>query len=82
MTDANGKKIFEGDICDFTVFRLDGSDKQQFRGSVIYDGSRFVLTDSKEKDVLYDLDYVLLNDDGFEVIGNIHDDPKLLEVQK
>lgn len=81
LTDANGKKIFEGDICDFTAFRYDGRDKQ-LRGAVIYDGSRFVLTDSKEKDVLYDLDFILLNDDGFEVIGNIHDDPELLEVQK
>ena len=81
LNDKNGVKIFEGDICDFTVFRLDGSDKP-FRGSVIYDGSRFVLCVNKEKDVLCDLDYVLLNADELGVIGNVHDNPELLEVQK
>ena len=79
LNDRNGKRIFEGDICDFTAFNYDGSDKQ-FRGVVTYDGSGFILSDGKEeKDFVFELDYILLNDDGVEVIGNIYDNPELLK---
>lgn len=75
MIDKNGKKIFEGDIVQ---------DTQSFLfGKVVYatpqdgfDGMAGFMVD--------DVDDGLQNYNGFwhlvEVLGNIHDDPELLEV--
>lgn len=83
LTDKNGKKIFEGDICDFTVFDCFDNDTQ-YRGVVVYDGSRFMLWKSAESEYYgadggFDLDWVIAQDDEFEIVGNIHDTPELLE---
>lgn len=82
LQDKNGKKIFEGDICDFTVFDCCDNDTQ-YRGVVTYVGSRFMLWKSVESEYYgadggFDLDWVISQDDEFEIIGNIHDNPELL----
>lgn len=83
LTDKNDVKIFEGDICDFTVFDYLDNDTQ-YRGVVIYAGSRFMLWKSEDNEYYgadggFDLDWVVAQDDEFEIIGNIHDNPELLE---
>lgn len=83
LTDKNGKKIFKGDICDFTVFDCFDNDTQ-YRGVVVYAGSRFMLWKSVESEYYgadggFDLDWVIAQDDEFEIVGNIHDNPDLLE---
>lgn len=69
LTDKNGKKIFEGDICKGawgTIFQ------------VVYDDC-YLGFRAKEKSGLSNcIDYYGL--DRIEVIGNIHDNPELLEV--
>lgn len=75
MTDRDEKKIFEGDICEFSVFDYNGHDTQ-YKGVVVYCGSRFMLWESKESEYYgndggFDLDWVVSQDDEFEVIGNI-----------
>lgn len=82
LTDKNGVKIFEGDICDFTVFDCLDNDTQ-YRGVVVYAGSRFMLWKSEDNEYYgadggFDLDWVVAQDDEFEIIGNIHDNPELL----
>ena len=64
LTDKSGKKIFEGDIVRY----------EDDIGYVIYNGdaARF-LVDSPNRYI--SMDY----SSEFEVIGNIHDDPELLE---
>ncbi len=83
LTDKNGVKIFEGDICDFSVFDFNDHDTQ-YRGIVVYSGSRFMLWKSVKSEYYgadggFDLDWVIGQDDEFEVIGNIHDNPELLK---
>ena len=64
LTDKNGKRIFEGDIIRF----------EDDIGYVIYNGddARF-LVDSPN--MYISMDY----SNEFEVIGNIHDNPELLQ---
>lgn len=46
LTDKNGKKIFEGDICEVTVFTCEGEDKH-FLCEVCFEYSSFIFRDLK-----------------------------------
>lgn len=53
-------------------------------GVVVYAGSRFMLWKSVESeyygaDGWFDLDWVIVQDDEFEIVGNIHGAHELLE---
>ena len=69
MTDKNGKKIFEGDICKH---------RSNYSGDFIIsvvtftDGQFLAMADNNSGFNL---------SDKLEVIGNIHDNPELLEVK-
>lgn len=83
LKDKNGKEIYEGDIVRFTrknVFNAKGL----IIGVIEYHPDRLAYIVSncivrqpdgeKEK-----WDYTFLSEDGLEVIGNIYDNPELLE---
>ena len=71
-SDKNGRKIFEGDIVKFPY------GTKSMNGKIEY----------SEEDCIYYLTYktgrvpfgVFFNDFELEIIGNIHDNPELLEV--
>lgn len=87
MTDKNGKKIFEGDIVKWSHTFL-GKDRPYHIGRVAYKKAQFVV---ENKDVFTQcgtcsepFGCACRMDDtnrDFEVIGNIHDNPELLEVE-
>ena len=88
LTDKNGKKIFEGDI---VRTHYANAPKAVFVETVIFDGGKFCSTSTNEgcktTAALWDgvprlaIDKSVYMDE-VEVIGNIADNPELLEVKK
>ena len=87
LTDKNGKKIFEGDIIKFHKFRYE----PDWVGTVSYDYCSYIATGRMplayekriDEDPFYCPFEVALSsiDNGaIEIIGNIYDNPELLEV--
>jgi uncharacterized phage protein (TIGR01671 family) len=82
LTDKNGKKIFEGDIIKI-VPDCDYSDDYSISKVYSYNGilcADYHGDDFDSTALGFLEDY--LSDGDFEVIGNIHDNPELLEVDK
>ncbi|MBQ5687988.1 MAG: hypothetical protein IIV23_09810 [Ruminococcus sp.] len=83
LTDKNGKKIFEGDVLNVhdQIPMFDGYDTDEivYNGKVMYikNQGMFVCEGNNDGNAL-----CALNLDKCEVIGNIYDNPELLEVAK
>ena len=89
LTDKNGKKIFEGDVVKAVIVRdLGGGTENRQEAGIIgydkigvigliteYDGTIPVWSDFFQELTLSGC----IDDFWFEVIGNIHDNPELLE---
>lgn len=75
LKDKNGKRIFEGDILCWV-----GPDGESGKVVVVYFGGAFMLESVEcpgaDADLFADFE---IGDQTLEIIGNIHDNPKLLE---
>lgn len=83
LKDSNGREIFEGDIVRFVIFDYLGSDIE-YKGVVKYRSGLYEIwkdVDSEffDSDGPFILNHAWLQDDEFEVIGNIYENPELLE---
>ena len=72
LTDKNGRKIFEGDIIKCKVHEMNGYRVR--RGVVEYHGVGFIM--NLDPNSWYDQKNISFD---CEVIGNIYDNPELLE---
>lgn len=85
LDDKNDEEIYEGDVVSATEFQYDGSDKP-FRGVVAFHCGEWQIWPNSETefwgpDGSPSLFYIRGQDDEFEVIGNVHDTPELLEAK-
>lgn len=83
LKDKHGKDIYEGDIVQFTVFDCFDNDKQ-FNGVVKFAEGQWQIWNSTESeyygsDGAFDLWYVNQQDDEFEIVSNIYENPQLLD---
>lgn len=94
LKDKNGEKIFEGDVVNMHQFLFDGSEYETEITGVIKQGDYgWTLSQIKNKEVndhmgyengegeTYLIDFYGLHEESFEIIGNIYDNPELLEVE-
>lgn len=74
--DKNGKRIFEGDIVKFHMFR----DEPDYVGIIKYDSSvcLYLLVGNNPSLGMFEVQVSSRDKSSFEVIGNIHDNPELL----
>ena len=76
LTDKNGRRVFEGDIVE--------GNSEYFTythpyGKVVYDGGQYLISFD---DVLEDIECLGAWANDVEIIGNIYDNPELLEVKQ
>ncbi len=94
LHDTNGKEIYEGDVVQFTYWWFDGNIAESLlTGTIVYSDPcmsfqlKGVKNEEWERHTGYENDQEYLTpfseltfeDDDFEVIGNIHENPELLE---
>jgi len=68
----DGIKIFDGDKLDFCVFDCNGNDKA-YIGYVVYTYGTYLVIDINDEENLWELGWIMAQDDEAKVIGNIHD---------
>jgi uncharacterized phage protein (TIGR01671 family) len=74
LLDKNGKEIYEGDICKMKY-------PWDWIGEIIFEYGSFSLNSNKETLLVYSYQWHC-DDKEIEVIGNIHQNPELLEESK
>jgi uncharacterized phage protein (TIGR01671 family) len=79
LKNFNGRKIFEGDICEFTIPCFDGGDEHYIGVVVFVDGCYMICKSQKgeefENNEMFYLVFAVENNDEFIVTGNIADRP-------
>jgi len=83
LLDANGKEIYEGDICRFDLQDFNGGD-HFYTLPVAYTVDMYGFPyksepSEPEPDCCISLGEAVANDDELEIIGNIHENPGLLK---
>lgn len=78
LTDKNGVKIFEDDICKFREWNRGD---MCWIGKVVYEHQQFVISGgpNEECDTPFILQMSRFIPENIEIIGNIHDNPELLK---
>ena len=70
-TDRNGTKLFESDICSYTVTHLDNGVTHQYKGMIVYDPSEYAFMFEKT-DNLFPLVFMnAVNIESIEKIMNV-----------
>lgn len=78
LTDKNGKRIFEDDVCRFREW---SNGEMCWVGKVHWEHQQFMISGgpNKERETMFELCLSRFIPENIEVIGNITDNPELLE---
>ena len=78
LNDKNGKRIFEGDVCRFREW---SNGEMCWVGKVHWERQQFMISGgpNKECETMFELCMSRFIPENIEVIGNITDNPELLE---
>lgn len=77
LLDKDGKEIYEGDILHTVTF---GFEPEEYTAIILYDNCRFQL--SNGRNLFYFGQSDLTRMDDTIMIGNIHDNPELINMKK
>lgn len=81
LHDKNGRGIYESDIVRCSTWH-DGEPTGVFQGGVVYDGDLGMVSFDIRLDHDGEIDRAVLPAIGVEIIGNVHENMELLEVEK
>ena len=87
LTDKNGKRIFEGDIVECVswneYFSKDGKPMEPFRRKMFVDyrNGGFKMVEPMPEP-MRDNEWDIICNGDIEIIGNIHDDPQLIDMKR
>lgn len=78
LKDKNGERIFEGDVCRFREW---SNGEMCWVGKVHWEHQQFMISGgpNKECEIMFELCMSRFIPENIEVIGNIHDNPELLD---
>ena len=78
LNDKNGKRIFEGDICRFREW---SKGDMCWVGKIHWEYQQFVISGgpNKECNTPFELQMSRFISENIEIIGNIHDNPEMIE---
>ena len=78
MKDKNGKRIFEDDVCRFREW---SKGEMCWVGKVHWEHQQFMISGgpNKECETMFELCLSRFIPENIEVIGNVHDNPELME---
>ncbi len=80
LADVNCKEIYEGDVVRYTAWH-DGKPSGAIQGEVVYDGDLGMALFNILLDRDGEIDRAVLPAIGVEIMGNVHENPELLEVE-
>lgn len=80
LHDKNGREIYEGDVVRYTAWH-DGKPAGAIQGEVVYDGDLGMASFNILLDRDGEIDRAVLPAIGVEIMGNVHENPELLEVE-
>lgn len=81
LHDKNGREIYEGDIVRYTAWH-DGKPMGTIQGEVVYGGNLGMASFGIRLDHNGEIDRAVLPAMGVEIMGNVYENPELMEMIK
>ena len=78
LQDKNGKDVYEGDIVEYGETYIGDYCEKEGHGEIQYEDGCFIVVMGAYHDQGFELDGVTIQNRSIKIIGNIHENPELL----